>query len=68
MPSNIPHDWPSDRMALATGLFARLANAIDHGRFTEAANVRAQLSQLGFDVTITPDKTRRVGVRKAVKP
>jgi len=58
MLASINADWPSDRTALATGLFARLMNAIDHGRFVEAIKVKGQLSQLGFEITITPDRTR----------
>jgi hypothetical protein len=52
-------DWPSDRSALATGLFARLTDAIDHGRFSEAAETKARLAELGFIVTLRPDRTKR---------
>ncbi len=48
MPEATRHDWPSDRTALATGLFARLTDAIEHGRFTDAQKVRAMLAELGF--------------------
>jgi hypothetical protein len=52
-------DWPSDRSALANGLFARLTDAVDHGRFSKAAEARAKLAELGFLVTMRPERTRR---------
>jgi len=59
MPKQSRDDWPSDRSALANGLFARLTDAVDHGRFTEAAEARAKLADLGFIVTMRPERTRR---------
>jgi hypothetical protein len=68
VPTDHHRDWPSDRMAVATGLFARLTNAIDHGRFTEAAKVKTQLAELGFQISITPERTRRPVAGKVVRP
>jgi hypothetical protein len=59
IPKKARDDWPSDRAALANGLFARLTDAVDHGRFTEAAEARAKLAELGFHITMRPDRTRR---------
>lgn len=59
MPKKPRDDWPSDRTALANGLFARLTDAIDHGRFTEAAEVKSKLAELGFQLTLRPDRTQR---------
>jgi hypothetical protein len=59
MPKQARNDWPSDRSALANGLFARLTDAVDHGRFTEATEARAKLAELGFIVTLRPDRTRQ---------
>jgi hypothetical protein len=44
-------DRPSDKTFLATGLFARLADAIERGQFVEAGRARARLAALGFVVT-----------------
>jgi hypothetical protein len=53
-------DRPSDTTFLATGLFARLADAIDRGRFVEASRTRARLAAVGFVVNFrTPRPARR---------
>jgi hypothetical protein len=63
MPKKIIYDWPSERTAEATGLFARLTNAIDHGRFDEASEIRLRLAERGFILSFKPDQTRRAGGR-----
>jgi hypothetical protein len=35
-----------------------LTDAVDHGRFPEAADARAKLIELGFHVILRPDRTR----------
>jgi hypothetical protein len=67
MPKQSRDDWPSDRSALANGLFARLTDAVDHGRFSEAVETKAKLAGLGFIVTMRPQRTRRPGA-KGVSP
>ena len=59
LPKQPREDWPSDRSALAVGLFARLTDAIDHGRFSEAAETKTKLAELGFIVTLCRDRTKR---------
>lgn len=51
MPNAAQADRPSDKTILAAGLFARLADAIDRGRFIEANRARNRLATLGFAVT-----------------
>jgi hypothetical protein len=53
-------DWPSDRVARANGLFVRMTGAIDHGEFAEAAEARAKLADLGFVVSLRPDRSSRL--------
>lgn len=50
---------PSDRTFLAAGLFARLADAIDRGRFGEASRTRARLAALGFVVSFRNSRLAR---------
>jgi hypothetical protein len=43
---------PSERVAEATGWFARLADCLDRGRYADADVARKELNELGFLVTL----------------
>ncbi len=59
MPNAARADRPSDKTILAAGLFARLADAIDRGRFIEASRTRARLATLGFAVSFRARRKAR---------
>jgi hypothetical protein len=59
MPTSQRADRPSDKTFLAAGLFARLADAIDQGRFVEASRTRARLAALGFVVSFRKHRPAR---------
>ena len=54
---------PSERAALATGLFAKLADCVDRGDFGRAAASQKQLIRLGWAVAYRPFM-RRKGVSR----
>lgn len=59
MPATSLAEFPSERTALATGWFARLADSIDRGKLAAAGAAQDELSRLGFLVTPKPPRRRR---------
>ena len=58
MTENVQAGAPSERTALATGWFARLADSIDRGQFAAAGTAQKELSRLGFVVTLRTPRPR----------
>ena len=52
-------DGPSERVAEATGWFARFADCLDRGRYADADVAQKKLNRLGFLVTLRLPRDRR---------
>ncbi len=59
MPATSLAEFPSERTAVATGWFARLADSIDRGKLAAAGTAQEELSRLGFLVTPKLPQRRR---------
>lgn len=68
MRNSRPRREVSDRAFLAAGLFARLATALDRNDFSDAADARDQLIELGYSVRVGHPAEFKPATREGVAP